>query len=152
MRCDSRMFFKRLILIAALFLLPGAQVLAQQATFKVSGEIVFPKTGNLFVQLITREEFDSGKDAGFGVVVAVGPEDIKKGRAPFSFTGVPKGIYGIRCFQDVNGTGKMEKGIFGPKEPWGTYRPARPTFHAPRFDEIAFEVNKDIKDIEIELK
>ena len=110
------------------------------------------KTGDLYVQLIIKEEFDSGKDAGFGIIVAVGPEDIKKGRAPFSFTGVPKGIYGIRCFQDVNGTGKMEKGIFGPKEPWGTYRPARPTFHAPRFDEIAFEVNKDIKDIKIELK
>jgi len=153
MRYDSRMFFKRLILIVVvLLLLPGAELPAQQATFKVSGEVTFPKTGNLFVQLITKEEFDSDKDAGFGIVVAVGPEDIKKGRAPFSFEGVPKGTYGIRCFQDVNGTGKMEKGMFGPKEPWGTYRPARPMFRAPRFDEISFEVNGDIRDIKIELK
>lgn len=52
----------------------------------------------------------------------------------------------------MNGAGKMEKGIFGPKEPWGTYRPARPILRAPRFDEIAFEVEKDVKNIKIELK
>jgi len=147
-----RNFSRKLIFIIALFLLTGTQLSAQQATFTVSGEISFPKTGDLYVQLITKEEFDSGKDAGFGTVVAVNPEDMKKGRASFSFEGVPKGTYGIRCFQDVNGTGKMEKGMFGPKEPWGTYRPARPMFRAPRFDEISFEVDRDVKDIKFELK
>lgn len=145
-------FFKKLVFISILFLLSGGQLFAQQATFQISGEIAFPKTGNLYVQLITKEEFDSNKDAGFGIIVVAGAEDIKMGRSPFSFTGVPKGTYGIRCFQDVNGTGKMEKGMFGPKEPWGTYRPARPTFRAPRFDEIAFDVNRNINDIKIELK
>lgn len=149
---NGRAFLKKLILIVALFLLPVSPLPAQQATFMVSGEISFLKTGDLYVQLITKEEFDSGKDAGFGIIVVVGPEDIRKGRAPFSFTGVPKNTYGIRCFQDMNGTGKMEKGMFGPKEPWGTYRPARPIFRSPRFDEISFEVNRDIKDIKIELK
>lgn len=152
MLCKRRTFSGKLIFIAVLFLLTGSQLPAQQATFRVSGEISFPKTGDLYVQLITKEEFDSGKDAGFGTIVAVNPEDMKKGKAAFSFEGVPKGTYGIRCFQDVNGTGKMEKGIFGPKEPWGTYRPARPMLRAPRFDEISFEVNGDIRDIKIELK
>ena len=147
-----RTFSGKLIFIAVLFLLTGSQLPAQQATFQVSGEISFQKTGDLYVQLITKEEFDSGKDAGFGIIVAVNPEDMKKGRASFSFEGIPKGTYGIRCFQDVNGTGKMEKGMFGPKEPWGTYRPARPTFRAPRFDEVVFEVDKDVENIAIELK
>ncbi|OPY78955.1 MAG: hypothetical protein A4E64_00555 [Syntrophorhabdus sp. PtaU1.Bin058] len=152
MLCKRRTFSGKLIFIAVLFLLTGSQLPAQQATFQVSGEISFPKTGDLYVQLITKEEFDSGKDAGFGIIVATNPEDMKKGRVLFSFEGVPKGTYGIRCFQDVNRTGKMEKGLFGPKEPWGTYRPARPMLRAPRFDEISFEVNGDIRDIKIELK
>lgn len=149
---NGRAFLKNLILITALFFLTGSPLCAQQAAFQVSGEISFPKAGDLYVQLITKEEFDSGKDAGFGIIVAANPEDMKKGRAAFSFEGVPKGTYGIRCFQDVNRTGKMEKGMFGPKEPWGTYRPARPMLRAPRFDEISFEVNGDIRDIKIELK
>ncbi len=93
----------------------------------------------------------SDKDAG-SYYCRRRPEDIKKGRAPFSFEGVPKGTYGIRCFQDVSGTGKMEKGMFGPKQPWGTYRPARPTFRAPSFDEVSFEVDKNVENIAIELK
>ncbi|HOE17943.1 MAG TPA: DUF2141 domain-containing protein [Syntrophorhabdaceae bacterium] len=146
------MFFGKPFLIVILFVVCSVDVSGQQAIFTVSGEISFPGTGDLYVQLITKEEFDSDRDAGFGIIVAVGPEDVKKGRALFAFTGVPGGRYGIRCFQDVSGTGKMEKGMFGPKEPWGTYRPARPAFRAPRFDEISFEVNKDIGEIKIELK
>ena len=152
MKYNKWMLFKKLVFIIALFLLPGSQLLAQQAVFKVSGEIAFPKTGDLYIQLVTKEEFESDKDAGFGIIVAVGPEDIRKGRALFSFEGVPKGTYGIRCFQDVNGAGKMEKGMFGPKQPWGTYRPARPAFRAPHFDEVAFEVDKNVENIAIELK
>jgi len=146
------MFFGKPFLIVILFVVCSVDVSGQQTIFTVSGEISFPGTGDLYVQLITKEEFDSDRNAGFGIIIVVGPENVKKGRTPFAFTGVPGGRYGIRCFQDVSGTGKMEKGMFGPKEPWGTYRPARPAFRAPRFDEISFEVNKDIGEIKIELK
>ena len=37
----------------------------------------------------------------------------------FEFTGIPRGEYGLRFFQDTDGSGKLERGIFGPKEPWG---------------------------------
>jgi len=41
MKYDKWMFFGKLIFIIALFLLPGSQLPAQQATFKVGGAITF---------------------------------------------------------------------------------------------------------------
>jgi uncharacterized protein (DUF2141 family) len=52
----------------------------------------------------------------------------------------------------VNGNGKLDAGKFGPKEPWGMYRPKRPLFRGPKFKEIKFEVNTDMTNIEFEVK
>ena len=35
----------------------------------------------------------------------------------FAFHNVPEGIYGIRCFQDNNNNGKLDKDFFSPSEP-----------------------------------
>lgn len=43
-------------------------------------------------------------------------------------------------------------GKFGPKEPWGMYRPKRPAFRGPKFKEIKFEVKEDMTDIKVEVK
>ena len=40
----------------------------------------------------------------------------------------------------VNGNGDLDMGSFGPKEPWGTYRDARPKFRGPKFEEMAFVI------------
>jgi len=48
--------------------------------------------------------------------------------------------------------GKFDHGMFGPKEPWGVYRPTRPRFRGPKFNEIALMVDKDTLDIHLEVK
>jgi uncharacterized protein (DUF2141 family) len=55
-------------------------------------------------------------------------------------------------FSGLNGNKILDSGAFGPVEPWGMYRPSRPAFRAPTFEEVAFEVDKDITNIEIELQ
>ena len=124
----------------------------QTEGFKVGGEIIFKKNGDLYIQLMTQEEFAGDKEPPFKLIIQVGAEEIKKGKVPFIFQKVPHGMYGIRCFQDVNGNKKLDMGPFGPKEPWGVYRPKRPTFRSPKFEESAFEVRKDITDIQLEVK
>ena len=120
--------------------------------FTVGGEISFTKTGDLYVELVTEQEFESDKTFAFRLILKLTPVDVDKGKTSFTFQNVPRGTYGIQCFQDVNGNGKLDTGIFGPKEPWGNYRPKRPTFRAPKFEEIAFRLEKDTTDIQIEVK
>jgi uncharacterized protein (DUF2141 family) len=147
------MYLKKMVIVSILFLallhIPG---LAQERRFNVKGEISFTKKGAIIIQLVTKEEFESNKDSQFASIIEVGPEDLKKGKTSFSFTNVPVGTYGIKCFQDLNGNKTLDRGAFGPEEPWGMYRPSRPAFRAPTFEEIAFKVEQDITDIELELK
>jgi len=147
------MHLKKIIIVFILALgllqIPG---LAQEGGFNVKGEISFTKKGAIMISLLTKEEFESNKGSRFRTIIEVGPEDLKKGKTSFSFTNVPEGTYGIRCFQDLNGNKILDRGAFGPVEPWGTYRPSRPAFRAPTFEEFAFKVDKDITDIEIELQ
>jgi uncharacterized protein (DUF2141 family) len=120
--------------------------------FTVGGEISFTKTGDLFIQLANEEEFKNDRTPPFALIIRVGPEEKEKGKVSFQFGGVPAGTYGIRCFQDVNGNQKLDWGTFGPSEPWGVYRPKRPAFRGPRFEEISFVVDKDILDVLVEVK
>ncbi len=137
------------ILLLGLLQIPG---LAQERKFNVKGEISFPKKGAIIIQLSTKEEFESNKGSRFQLIIEFGPEDLKKGKTSFSFTNVPEGTYGIRCFQDLNGNRILDRGALGPEEPWGMYRPSKEAFRAPTFEEIAFKVDKDITDIAIELQ
>jgi uncharacterized protein (DUF2141 family) len=147
------MYLKKIAILCILFLallqIPG---LAQERKFNVKGEISFPKKGAIMISLLTKEEFEGNKDPQFKSIIELGPEDLEKGKISFSFTNVPEGTYGIKCFQDLNGNKILDSGAFGPLEPWGMYRPTKPVFRAPTFEEIAFKVDKDITDIALELQ
>lgn len=162
--------FKRVIIVvcAVIFTIAPGYVQTAAEEFTVAGEIVFEKTGNVYVALVTEGEFEEHghhgekqdkedppaemQDSPFRLLLSVGEEDIEAGKIAFAFEQVPAGTYAIRAFQDVNGNGKMDIGMFGPKEPWGNYRAKRPKFRGPKFEEMAFEVQENISDIQIELK
>ena len=132
--------------------------------FTVAGVISFPKTGNLFIEMMTAEEFEKDheqhgegeqgqkQEAQFHVILEVGEKELEQKQVAFEFKNVPAGVYGIMCYQDVNGNGKLDEGTFGPKEPWGSYRHKRPKFRGPKFEEIQFDVNEDVTDIQFEIK
>ena len=69
------------------------------------------------------------------------PKQLNKKKVSFKFEGIQKGTYGIRCFQDENGNGKLGKGMFGPKEPWGMSWQGDKPAKWPKFKHIAFNVN-----------
>ena len=138
--------------IALLFLILPVLGWVPAEGFTVGGEVSFTQNGDLFIQLATEEEFMNDRMPPFALLLRVGPEETKKGKVPFQFGGVPAGTYAIRCFQDVNENQKLDGGVFGPREPWGVYRPKRPAFRGPKFEEISFSVDRDIVDVLVEVK
>ena len=58
------------------------------------------------------------------------------------FEPVPKGEYAIRFYQDENGNGKLDLGLFGiPKEGVGSSNNARGFMSAPALKDMLFEVS-----------
>ncbi len=153
------------ILISSLMLL-STLAWAELEGFKLAGEIHFKKTGDIHVTLVTKEQFEADGDgdkeqeeekqgvepSSFALIIPVGKKEQKAKRVSFTFEGGAVGMFGIQCFQDVNGNGELDMGTFGPKEPWGMYRPKRPAFRGPKFEEIKFEVKENMTDISIEVK
>ena len=111
--------------------------------FTVSGECQVTGRGLLHVFLVDERSFSvpmSGIQAVTTKLDASGP---KTRRVAFAFT-VPRGTYGIRCFLDMNGNGGLDRGLFGPMEPWGmSWRVRRPAGF-PRFADISFAVAGDV--------
>ena len=157
-----------IVFVAAVALAQTEKVEAKESGFTVSGQIKVKKTGTLYLELLTKEQYeidddDDGqqKDSGSGTPVVkntselkilVGEKEKQQGKVAFVFTNIPAGTYAIDGFLDVNGNGEFDVGKFGPKEPWGSYRHARPLFREARFDELQFELKQDLTDIEIEIK
>ena len=64
---------------------------------------------------------------------------------------VPAGRWALSAFEDRNGNGVLDMGLFGPKEPSGFWR-AFTGHHKPRFDEVAQLVGRDVLNADITLK
>jgi len=140
-----------LMLLPIICLVATMGLAGSAEAFAVKGEIKFSKKGTIFVTLVDQTQF-AAETLGLGLILPVGTEEEKAGRLSFEFQDVPPGTYAIKAFQDVNGNGVLDIGAFGPKEPWGMYRDARPTFRAPNWDEVKFDVDRDLQDIQINLK
>jgi uncharacterized protein (DUF2141 family) len=68
----------------------------------------------------------------------------------FAFT-VPPGRWAISAFEDRNGNGILDMGVFGPREPsgfWHTFN----GWHKPQFEEVASTVQADTLNADITLK
>lgn len=63
-----------------------------------------------------------------------------RGTTLVTIPNVPAGRYAVQVFQDVNGNGKLDRGLFGvPKEPIGISRDAPIHFGPPKWADAAFD-------------
>jgi uncharacterized protein (DUF2141 family) len=139
-------------LTCCIFITITTSIFAQFENFTIEGTISFEEPGDIYIFLVTEQGFKTPLTGLQKVILKIGPDEIQKRKLSFEFKDVRRGTYGIRCFQDVNGNGKLDKGLFGPKEPWGmSWQRQRPS-KWPIFGHIAFEVTSDIRDIHIQLK
>jgi len=69
------------------------------------------------------------------------------------FNDVPAGTYAVSIGHDLNGNRRVDTNFIGmPVEQWGVSNNARPFLRAPRFDEAAFQVASDGKDLVIDIE
>lgn len=77
------------------------------------------------------------------------PED---GYATVTFPDLKPGTYGVAVFQDKNGNGKMDKGLFGiPKEPYGFSNNPTIRLKSPGFKKWSFDYDGKGKTVEIRM-
>lgn len=120
------------------------------STFTISGECRVKGQGSLHIFLLTRDQFKAEADsAALHLVLEI---ELQSPATSFRFAAVSPGEYGIRCYLDKNGNGKLDMGTFGPKEPWGMSKNKRPFMRSPRFDEICFSVADDVAGLVIQVK
>ena len=120
--------------------------------YKIEGYIHLKeirKNGNLYILLVTEETFKIPLHSIKKLILKIGEKEIKEKKVSFKFIDIPPGRYGIRCFLDEDGNEKLNKGMFGPSEPWGMSGQGKRPFGWPKFKHIAFNVNKDLMDIRI---
>ena len=70
------------------------------------------------------------------------------GTVSFRFDDLPPGEYAVFAFQDEDSNGTLNLGLFGPTEPWGTYRHVS---LIPTFSAMAFRLNGDRTGIKIKI-
>ncbi len=75
-----------------------------------------------------------------------GTAAITDGKASYTFTGLPPGRYAVNILHDENGNGKIDKGLFLPKEGIGfsNYSSVGP-MNRPNFKKASFEVKGEMR-------
>jgi uncharacterized protein (DUF2141 family) len=69
------------------------------------------------------------------------------------YSDVPEGSYAVSIGHDLNGNKRVDTTFVGlPTEQWGVSGNVRPRLRAPRFDEAAFKVDADAKEVVIDIK
>ncbi len=141
-------FFRRLLISALLSFLATSAVhivaqAASQATVKLSGKIV-GASGKHTVRVALWN--------ASGFLTKPVQEVQFRGQASMAFQfNVAPGGWAISAYEDENENGKLDFGIFAPKEPSGFWRPFH-GWHKPRFAEVSSTVSSDVSNADIELR
>jgi uncharacterized protein (DUF2141 family) len=137
---SCRQFLRSLFLLVAIS--SALSAATQPQTVTISGRIT-GASGNhpIYVAL-----WDS---AGFLNKPAQQVRIEPHGNTAFQFH-APAGAWAISAYEDENNNGKLDMGIFGPKEPSGFWRPFH-GWHKPRFTEVSSNMTADVSNADIEL-
>lgn len=146
----SKMYFIALIFIGCNFL--WNSVFAEENLYTISGKVRYEGNGDIYIYLVNEEMFLKPLVGLQTIILKTELANDTTLNRSFQFKAVKAGLYGIRCFQDTNGNGKLDRGLFGPKEPWGMSWNSEKPLKWPRFENIVFQVHSDIslKPIDVE--
>ena len=147
------MFKKAMLFLGILFMVFAFAY--GEEKFTISGEVTFQYDGNIYICLLTSEEFRDFNISGHKLsespckVVQMNTDLKKAGKVSFTFDNVPKGTYCVFTYQDVNMNGEVDRIGFHFNEPWGSYKEDIHLY--PHWGIIKFDLEKDIAGITIEM-
>ena len=149
---------KTAMLFLASFLLASAFTYAEDK-FTISGEVTFQYDGNIYICLLTKEEFRDFNKPRHTLsespckVIHMNTDLKKAGKVSFTFDNVPKGTYCIFTYQDVNMNGEVDFVNLAIDEPWVTYKGYEEALFGvhPTWGKVKFDLKEDITGIMIEM-
>ncbi len=107
--------------------------------------------GKLRVDLVNEETFGDPDRPLRRQEIIIKKEELSQHMA-ITFQGIKPGRYALRAFIDRNADGRLNRGLFGPTEPWALSWAALPKHGIPRFKDVAFHVVNGITNIQMELR
>lgn len=125
---------------------------ADNQTMEISGKIYFTHQKPIFIYLVDEESSKKSFSGLFSIIILPNQKDTVQGFITYQFDKISRGTYGIRCFQDMNNNQKLDKGLFGPKEPWGLSWNDNKTSNWPSFSNFSFEAVDKKNTIDIILR
>ncbi len=96
----------------------------------------------LYIYLLTEETFKKPYTGIKKIKLQVNKGESKKS---YEIKNIKKGTYGLRCFQDMNGNGELDRFLIIPKEPWCLSWRSTNKSIPPKFEDISFKVNGDTR-------
>jgi len=145
---------KKAMLFLGVLLMTSAFAYAEEK-YTISGEVTFQYDGNIYICLLTMEEFRD-----FNIpwhilsespckVIQMNPDLKKAGKVSFTFDNVPKGTYCVLTYQDVNMNGEVDFENYTMNEPWGSYKEIMTNI--PVWGMVKFDLEKNITGITIKM-
>ena len=128
-----------------------------EETFTINGDVLFQHDGDIYVCICNLEQWTeflrprhefSDSTCNF---IAMNNELQKAGATSFKLEGIPKGTYVIVGYQDNNKNGMVDYENYILNEPWQTYRDSGRSTNQPKWDEIKFDLEKDLAGIKIQM-
>jgi uncharacterized protein (DUF2141 family) len=106
------------------------------------------KAGKIYAAVYKEgDDFPSDK-----TILSRSSGDAAKGKCELTIGAIPFGAYAIAVYQDVNGNGKLDTGMFGiPQEPFAFSNNFRPKFGGPSFDKCKFDFKEDNQTLTMEM-
>jgi uncharacterized protein (DUF2141 family) len=120
------------------------------SNYSITGWVLISEEGVLYIYLVDDEQFSIPFTGIKELIVPISQVHLDSGTVSFAFQNIPAGRYGIRVFMDTNDNGKLDRGLSGPKEPWGMSWQKNRVARIPRFEDIAFRLAEDIHGLEID--
>jgi len=137
------------VLALAAMLVLGTPAYGEEK-YTVSGIVTFSEGEVVFVSLYTPNRFQDFKNKPlppepYTQVIELSAEQRKAGRAEFLFKGIPRGTYGVVAFRESKKNLKKDRSQYF-REPVSTYKMIA---FSGNWSDIKFEVNRDVRGIEI---
>ncbi|MDP8211105.1 MAG: DUF2141 domain-containing protein [Candidatus Stygibacter australis] len=140
-----------LILLYAVFML-FADDAVPDSTFNIQGRVSFSKNVTVTVTCLTQIEFEEELPAKYFFVKELTNLDRERSYVDYIITDIPAGEYLIFAFQDKNENDKLDKILVVPRESWHIYGLPRPTTGKPQFSELSIYIDKNMSDLDMQLK
>jgi len=139
-RSKSKQQPSKPVLVFLILVIAAGISKAQNDEISISGNIITTSQGQgkIIVFLVDKTAFKTPL-TGIDTLVL----DSSNKTVPFKFKPHKKGIYGIRCYHDLNNNGYLDKTMFLPAEPYGFSWKSGKTFPFG-FSDISFDVDSNM--------